>query len=138
MSLGFSIHTEIRNIEIFQPAIEKLAVESGCYVEHSELSSTVSFCKLGDLFLNYKIQEECAVGNISVTGDCRANLLGAGFHKTAIESVDKHQRAIHTRFEVEDETDYYMARDFEGMRQHHFYDAITDKYRTNRQGQYKG
>ena len=138
MSLGFSIHTEIRNIETFQQAIEKLAVESGYHVEHSELSSTVSFCKLGDLFLNYEIQEECAEGNISVTGDCQTNLLGAGFHKTAIEFIDKLQQETHTRFEVEDETGYYADRDFEGMRQHHFYPWLAKLFEVIHAQELKG
>lgn len=138
MSLGFSIHTEIRNIETFQQAIEKLAVESGYHVEHSELSSTVSFCKLGDLFLNYEIQEKCAEGNISVTGDCQTNLLGAGFHKTAIEFIDKLQQETHTRLEVEDETGYYADRDFEGMRQHHFYPWLAKLFEVIHAQELKG
>ena len=52
MGLGFTIHTKIKDIEKFQQAVESQAVESGYNAEHDESSSTVSFCRLGDLFLN--------------------------------------------------------------------------------------
>ena len=116
MGLGFTIHTKIKDIEKFQQTVESQAVESGYNAEHDESSSTVSFCRLGDLFLNYQHEGEGNTDNvISVNGDCQTNMLGPGFHKAAIEFIDRLQQATRTRFEVEDETDYYTERDFEAM-----------------------
>ena len=73
MGLGFTIHTKIKDIEKFQQAVESQAVESGYNAEHDESSSTVSFCRLGDLFLNYQHEGEGNTDNvISVNGDCHA------------------------------------------------------------------
>ena len=70
MGLGFTIHTKIKDIEKFQQAVESQAVESGYNAEHDESSSTVSFCRLGDLFLNYQHEGEGNTDNvISVNGD---------------------------------------------------------------------
>lgn len=122
MGLGFTIHTKIKDIEKFQQTVESQAVESGYNAEHDESSSTVSFCRLGDLFLNYQHEGEGNTDNvISVNGDCQTNMLGPGFHKAAIEFIDRLQQATRTRFEVEDETDYYTERDFEAMKKKHFH-----------------
>lgn len=122
MGLGFTIHTKIKDIEKFQQAVESQAVESGYNAEHDESSSTVSFCRLGDLFLNYQHEGEGNADNvISVNGDCQTNILGPGFHKAAIEFIDRLQQATGIRFEVEDETDYYTGRDFEAMKKKHFH-----------------
>ena len=122
MGLGFTIHTKIKDIEKFQQTVESQAVESGYNAEHDESSSTVSFCRLGDLFLNYQHEGEGNTDNvISVNGDCQTNMLGPGFHKAAIEFIDRLQQATRTRFEVEDETDYYTERDYEAMKKKHFH-----------------
>lgn len=98
MGLGFNIRTKIRNIETFKRTVEKLAAESGYHVEHDESSTTVSFCKLGDLFLNYQHEEkENTDDTVSVTGECQTNLLGPGFHKAAIAFIDRLQQAADTR-----------------------------------------
>ena len=69
MGLGFTIHTKIKDIEKFQQTVESQAVESGYNAEHDESSSMVSFCRLGDLFLNYQHEGEGNADNvISVNG----------------------------------------------------------------------
>ena len=139
MGLGFTIHTKIKDIEKFQQAVESQAVESGYNAEHDESSSTVSFCRLGDLFLNYQHEGEGNTGNvISVNGDCQTNMLGPGFHKAAIEFIDRLQQATGTRFEVEDETDYYTERDFEAMKKKHFHKWLAKLFEIIQEQEDKG
>lgn len=139
MGLGFTIHTKIKDIEKFQQTVESQAVESGYNAEHDESSSTVSFCRLGDLFLNYQHEGEGNTDNvISVNGDCQTNMLGPGFHKAAIEFIDKLQQATRTRFEVEDETDYYTERDFEAMKKKHFHKWLTKLFEIIQEQNNKG
>ena len=139
MGLGFTIHTKIKDIEKFQQAVESQAVESGYNAEHDESSSTVSFCRLGDLFLNYQHEGEGNADNvISVNGDCQTNMLGPGFHKAAIEFIDRLQQAIGTRFEVEDETDYYTERDFEAMKKKHFHKWLAKLFEIIQEQEDKG
>lgn len=139
MGLGFTIHTKIKDIEKFQQAVESQAVESGYNAEHDESSSTVSFCRLGDLFLNYQHEGEGNADNvISVNGDCQTNMLGPGFHKAAIEFIDRLQQATGTRFEVEDETDYYTERDFEAMKKKHFHKWLAKLFEIIQEQEDKG
>lgn len=139
MGLGFTIHTKIKDIEKFQQAVESQAVESGYNAEHDESSSTVSFCRLGDLFLNYQHEGEGNTDNvISVNGDCQTNMLGPGFHKAAIEFIDRLQQATRTRFEVEDETDYYTERDFEAMKKKHFHKWLAKLFEIIQEQEDKG
>ena len=139
MGLGFTIHTKIKDIEKFQQAVESQAVESGYNAEHDESSSTVSFCRLGDLFLNYQHEGEGNTDNvISVNGDCQTNMLGPGFHKAAIEFIDRLQQATGTRFEVEDETDYYTERDFEAMKKKHFHKWLAKLFEIIQEQKDKG
>ena len=139
MGLGFTIHTKIKDIEKFQQAVESQAVESGYNAEHDESSSTVSFCRLGDLFLNYQHEGEGNADNvISVNGDCQTNILGPGFHKAAIEFIDRLQQATGIRFEVEDETDYYTERDFEAMKKKHFHKWLAKLFEIIQKQEDKG
>lgn len=139
MGLGFTIHTKIKDIEKFQQAVESQAVESGYNAEHDESSSTVSFCRLGDLFLNYQHEGEGNTDNvISVNGDCQTNMLGPGFHKAAIEFIDRLQQVTRTRFEVEDETDYYTERDFEAMKKKHFHKWLAKLFEIIQEQNNKG
>lgn len=139
MGLGFTIHTKIKDIEKFQQAVESQAVESGYNAEHDESSSTVSFCRLGDLFLNYQHEGEGNTDNvIPVNGDCQTNMLGPGFHKAAIEFIDRLQQATGTRFEVEDETDYYTERDFEAMKKKHFHKWLAKLFEIIQEQEDKG
>lgn len=139
MGLGFTIHTKIKDIEKFQQAVESQAVESGYNAEHDESSSTVSFCRLGDLFLNYQHEGEGNTDNvISVNGDCQTNILGPGFHKAAVDFIDRLQQATGTQFEVEDETDYYTERDFEAMKNKHFHKWLAKLFEIIQEQEDKG
>lgn len=138
MGLGFTIHTKIKDIEKFQQTVESQAVESGYNAEHDESSSTVSFCRLGDLFLNYQHEGEGNTDNvISVNGDCRPQSWSR-FHKAAIEFIDRLQQATRTRFEVEDETDYYTERDFEAMKKKHFHKWLAKLFEIIQEQNNKG
>lgn len=139
MGLGFNIRTRIRNIKTFKRTVEKLAAESGYHAEHDESATRVRFCKLGDLFLNYQYEgKENTDDIVSVTGECQTNMLGPGFHKAAIAFIDRLQQATETRFEVEDETDYYTERDFEAMKKKHFHKWLAKLFEIIQEQEDKG
>lgn len=122
MSIGFTFHAKIKSLKKLQLAVENLAVNNGYHVACNDSYLTVSFCKLGEMIINHeKIDGESEDYGVSINGDCQTNILGAGFHKAAIEFVDKLRKALGVEFEVEDDTDYYTERDFEKMKENHFY-----------------
>ena len=91
------------------------------------------------MFLNYQHEGEGNADNvISVNGDCQTNMLGPGFHKAAIEFIDRLQQATGTRFEVEDETDYYTERDFEAMKKKHFHKWLAKLFEIIQEQEDKG
>lgn len=117
MSIGFRLTTKCKNISSFQKLLDVVAARHEVSVSHTEDYSELSVCRLGNIFFNYEPTEDETV----IIGDCQTNLLGAGFHKAAIDIVDEVMELRDFPFEVEDDTEYYEHRDFERMRSEHFY-----------------
>lgn len=117
MSIGFRLTTKCRSISSFRELLDAVASRNNMSVSHMEGFSDLSVCRLGNIFFNFEPAED----GVDVVGDCQTNLLGAGFHKAAIELVDELIQQSGLQFEVEDETEYYECRDFEQMRSEHFY-----------------
>lgn len=117
MSIGFRLTTKCKSISTFQESLDAVAARNNVAVSHAEDFSEMTVCRLGSIFFNYESGED----GIDVVGDCQTNLLGAGFHKAAIELADELMEQSKLSFDIEDETDYYEHRDFEKMRAEHFY-----------------
>lgn len=117
MSIGFRLTTKCKSISSFQKLLDVVAARHEASVSHTEDYSELSVCRLGNIFFNYEPTEDETV----IIGDCQTNLLGAGFHKAAIDIVDEVMELRDFPFEVEDDTEYYEHRDFERMRSEHFY-----------------
>ena len=117
MSIGFRLTTNCKNVSSFQKLLDVVAARHEVSVSHTEDYSELSVCRLGNIFFNYEPTEDETV----IIGDCQTNLLGAGFHKAAIDIVDEVMELRDFPFEVEDDTEYYEHRDFERMRSEHFY-----------------
>ena len=117
MSIGFRLTTKCKSVSSFQKLLDVVAARHAASVNHTEDYSELSVCRLGNIFFNYEQEED----DIAVIGDCQTNLLGAGFHKAAIDIVDELVELRDSSTEVEDDTEYYEHRDFERMRSEHFY-----------------
>lgn len=117
MSIGFRLTTKCKNVSSFQKLLDVVAARHEVSVSHTEDYSELSVCRLGNIFFNYESAEDEMV----IIGDCQTNLLGAGFHKAAIDIVDELMELRDFPFELEDDTEYYEHRDFERMRSEHFY-----------------
>ena len=85
MSIGFRLTTKCKSISSFQKLLDVVAARHEASVSHTEDYSELSVCRLGNIFFNYEQEED----DIAVIGDCQTNLLGAGFHKAAIDIVDE-------------------------------------------------
>jgi len=117
MSIGFRLTTKCKSIASFQKLLDVVAARNNASASHTEDYSELSLCRLGSIFFNYESAED----EITIIGDCQTTLLGAGFHKAAIEIVDELVELRDFPFELEDDTDYYEHRDFGRMRSEHFY-----------------
>ena len=81
MSIGFRLTTKCKSVSSFQKLLDVVAARHEASVSHTEDYSELSVCRLGNIFFNYEQEED----DIAVIGDCQTNLLGAGFHKAAID-----------------------------------------------------
>ena len=108
MSIGFRLTTKCKSVSSFQKLLDVVAARHEASVSHTEDYSELSVCRLGNIFFNYEQEED----DIAVIGDCQTNLLGAGFHKAAIDIVDELVELRDSSTEVEDDTEYYEHRDF--------------------------
>lgn len=121
MSIGIKLTTQSSSVASFQKLLDVVAKRHQASVNHSEETSEFVICRLGVIFFGYEKTEQ----EITVSGDCQTNLLGAGFHKTVVELIDEIVDLNGFPFEIEDDTEYYERRDFEEMRSEHFYKWLS-------------
>lgn len=122
MSIGFNLTTKCRSISSFQKLLDVVAGRHDASASHEEDYSELIICRMGMMTFGFETEE----GEVVVKGYCQTNLLGAGFHKAAIDLADELVDLNGFPFEMMDETDYYEHRDFERMRSEHFYPWLSN------------
>lgn len=122
MSIGFNLTTKCRSISSFQKLLDVVAGRHDASASHEEDYSELIICRMGMMTFGFETEE----GEVVVKGYCQTNLLGAGFHKAAIELADELVDLNGYPFEMFDETEYYEHRDFERMRSEHFYPWLSN------------
>lgn len=122
MSIGFNLTTKCKSISSFQKLLNVVAKRHGASASHEEDYSELIICRMGMMTFGFEKEG----GKVVVKGYCQTNLLGAGFHKAAIELADELVDLNGFPSEMMDETDYYDHRDFERMRSEHFYPWLSN------------
>lgn len=120
MSIGFTFTARAKKPEKLTQKAEKLAKEKGYGLSVGKNWLRFVLCPMGELFLHWE-KETKVLGQWTVTGECYSTPCGAGFHKAAIDLLDELDRGALKIRSVEDETQYYEHRDFEHMKEQHFY-----------------
>lgn len=121
MSIGFKLTTKCTSVTTFHKLLDVVAKRHRASVSHEEETSELTICRLGTIFFDYEATDD----EVLVSGYCQTNLLGAGFHKAAIELIDEVVDLNGFPFEIEDDTEYYEHRNFEEMRSEHFYSWLS-------------
>lgn len=117
MSLGFHITGKISQPDELAEKAQSLAKEAGYGIAVGEEGLCIRLCPMGDLEVVWSEDAE-RPGQWLVDVDCQTTPAGPGFHKAALELAEKLDIG---EPETDDETDYVNHRDFEKMRQEHFY-----------------
>lgn len=117
MGIGFRFKSAHCQMEAAFTMLQQTAQEGDVYFNRNGGSAVVNLCRAGDIFFEYK--DGC------ITGDCQTNVAGPGFHQAAISFMDQYIRPSGLEFEVIDETNYYDHRDFNKMREEHFYHWLS-------------
>ena len=102
MSIGLQFTGRIDRREVLLEAAKVLAEERNYHLTVGEAGIKVTMCPLGG----------------ELQGGCMSTPAGAGLHRAAVELLDNLPIYNLT---VEDETDFYRHRDFQRMKEEHFY-----------------
>ena len=118
MSIGLSFTGKIDSPQALLEAAKALAEERKYHLAAGEGGMKVAMCPLGgELGILWK-PEGGPAGPWLARGGCVSTPAGAGFHRAAAELLDRLPiRAL----EVRDETGFYRHRDFQRMKEEHFY-----------------
>lgn len=117
MSIGLQFTGVIDRPETLLEAAGTLAKERGYRMAAGKGGMKAVMCPLGELKLFWRPGEDPA-GPWQVLGRCMSTPAGAGLHRAAVELLDHLPIRALT---VEDETDFFRHRDFQRMKEEHFY-----------------
>ncbi len=135
MSIGLTFTGKIDSPRALLEGAQALARERDYALRAGEGGLKVVMCPLGgELGLQWRPEGDPA-GPWLVRGGCRSTPAGAGLHRAAVELLDLLPIQALT---VEDETDFYRLRDFQRMREEHFYPWLKTLVDVCRQESGKG
>lgn len=118
MSIGLSFTARIDRPETLIEAAKELADLREYRTGMREGGLRVAMCPLGGTVDILWRPEEDPAGPWLVRGSCVSTPAGAGLHRAAVELLD----SLPLRdLRVEDETGFYRHRDFQRMKEEHFY-----------------
>lgn len=135
MSIGLTFTGKIDSPRTLLEGAQALARERDYALRAGEGGLKVVMCPLGgELGLQWRPEGDPA-GPWLVRGGCRSTPAGAGLHRAAVELLDLLPIRALT---VEDETGFYRHRDFQRMKEEHFYPWLRTLVDVCRQESGKG
>lgn len=135
MSIGLTFTGKINSPQALMEAAQVLAEEQSYRLRAGETGLRVTMCPLGgDLNILWRPEGEPS-GPWLVQGQCVSTPAGAGLHRAAVELLDN--LPIHS-LTVEDETGFCRHRDFQRMKEEHFYPWLRTLVEVCRQESGKG
>ena len=118
MSIGLSFTGKIDSPKALLEAAKTLAEERDYRLGAGEAGMKVVLCPLGGEVSVLWRPEGDPSGPWLIRGECVSTPAGAGLHRAAVELLDS--LPIHA-LAVKDETGFYRQRDFQRMKEEHFY-----------------
>ena len=118
MSIGLSFTGKIDSPKALLEAAKTLAEERDYRLGAGEAGMKVVLCPLGGEVSVLWRPEGAPSGPWLIRGECVSTPAGAGLHRAAVELLDS--LPIHA-LAVKDETGFYRQRDFQRMKEEHFY-----------------
>ena len=135
MSIGLTFTGKIDSPKALLEAAKVLAEERKYHLTAGETGLKMVMCPLGGELGALWRPEGDPAGPWLVRGGCMSTPAGAGLHRAAVELLDSLPiRAL----AVEDETGFYRHRDFQRMKEEHFYPWLRTLVDVCRQESGKG
>lgn len=120
MSIEFSFSARCRKLERLTERAKELAGQEGYGLTKGENWMNFHLCPMGDLPVAWE-KENGPFGGWKISGTCYTTPSGAGFHKAALEFLERLCQGTCKGLTVEDVTGYEEHRDFQRMKEEHFY-----------------
>ncbi len=135
MSIGLTFTGKIDSPQVLLERARTLSEERAYCLSAGKGGVKVTLCPLGgELNIAWRPEEDPA-GPWLVRGSCVSTPAGAGLHRAAVELLDSLPIRALT---VEDETGFYRHRDFQRMKEEHFYPWLRTLVDVCRQEMGKG
>lgn len=106
------------NCQSAESMAKDLAKEMGYRCFRIEGFLLVQLCPEGYIWLKWNKRR--------LQGESQTNIAGPGFHAAAIDFLEKLAQKEKLKLKVEDQTGYFLKRDFLTMRQKYFYQWFSD------------
>ena len=118
MSIGLTFTGRIEGPAALAEAAKILAEQRGCSLSVNRTGLRLELCPLGGQLNMLWRPGEAPEDPWLVRGECVSTPAGAGLHRAAVELLDGLPIR---RLAVEDETGFFRHRDFQRMKEEHFY-----------------
>ena len=118
MSIGLSFTGQIESPPALAEAAQILADQRGYRMVVAESGLRIALCALNGELTIYWGPPQTPEGPWPARGGCVSTPAGAGLHRAAVELLDNLPIRALT---VEDETGFFRHRDFQRMKEEHFY-----------------
>ena len=135
MSIGLTFTGRIEGPAALAEAAKILAEQRGCSLSVNRTGLRLELCPLGGQLNMLWRPGEAPEDPWLVRGECVSTPAGAGLHRAAVELLDGLPIR---RLAVEDETGFYRHRDFQRMKEEHFYPWLRTLVDVCRQESGKG
>lgn len=120
MSIKINFTATTSQQENLLRTVKKTAEEKDYEVRAWKDGLEVALCPIGDMTIWWKTDKKFP-GQWLIIGECCTSPAGAGLHKAAIDLIDCLNSLVLENLEVDDITGYYGHRDFERLKNEHFY-----------------
>lgn len=121
MSIGFTFRAVVKEKRFVKQMVRMLGEEKRYGVWQQGDYMGVKLCRLGDIFFEFTPDLDGEIPEQFVKGECTTSLAGPGFHAAAVRFVDELVKETGLELEMDDDTGYYLERDFEKMKKESFF-----------------
>ena len=126
MGIGIEFSGKLKDVSILTNYLQEICETKRYNLSSDENRFALSFFNLGTIFFEITEKKNLLKRDITFSADAQTNLLGAGYHCFVVDFIDNLKKELQIEIKVEDETNFYDDRDFEQMRQNHFYSYLNN------------
>ena len=121
MSIEFNFTAKAKNRSQFLEALHQSAKAKGYAIEQEDHNIWITLCPMGVLSMACHEDHGLFGKQWTLSGECYSTPVGAGLHKAAMDFLDELGAKVLKNLTYDDSTGYAQHRDFNRLKQEHFY-----------------